>query len=863
MGGAEVVLLGGRIWHGDGPEASSPGGQGAGRGILERDGLGGLEAELGEHGEVEIGRRLGLAHILATADHLEPGEQSDPGKMAVDVAVGGVGCNAELESLDACCIEEVEHAGEDGLAHGHFAVQFPMFQLQDGPVGLRAECRPGIEFDADMPDEAERAGAGIGEAGLIMDRRPGVDQRSFGVDDESVEVEDQRANHAPFKPRKGGSVKPDGGIASRGSTPAQGSVIFGSMQKRVLPTGIRSLTLAMTTLISALAVAARPTSHNRAEIPAQYKWDLAPIFADWPAWEEGMKAIDAKMAAFAALKGSLAQGPQAVLHAYRLYDEIGMLQDRIYNYPSLQRDLDTRNQETGGRFQRVQALFAKFGTATAWFTPELLAVPQATMEQWIGQTPELGIYRFTILDNYRVQKHVLDEKGERLLSFSSRANETARSAFQELSTSDIKFPKVTLADGKDVTLTPGAYQAILATNYNQADRAKAFEAYLKTYAATANTYAALYNGVLQRDWFLAQARNYPTSLDAALDGNNIPTAVVETLVATTRTGTAPLQRYLKLRQRLLGLATYHLYDNGIPIFKIAREYPYDAARQTVIDSVAPLGADYQARMRKLFAGGCLDVYENDGKRSGAYSAGVYGVGPYMLLNYNDTMDAMFTFAHEAGHSMHTILAFETQPYVTANYTIFVAEVASTMNERLLLRKLLETTTDPKERFVLVQHAVDNIVGTFYTQVLFANFELEAHRLAEQGQPITVDVLKEIYGRLLRDYYGDAVAPDELYRYTWARIPHFYNSPYYVYQYATCFASSAQLYRTMNTGTEAERAAATARYLDLLKSGGSDHPMALLRKAGVDLARPATVQAVVDQMDELVTQLETEAAKIQP
>ena len=333
------------------------------------------------------------------------------------------------------------------------------------------------------------------------------------------------------------------------------------------------------------------------------------------------------------------------------------------------------------------------------------------------------------------------------------------------------------------------------------------------------------------------------------------------LVTTTRRGTAPLQRYLRLRQRLLGLETYHLYDNGIPIYKVAKEYPYDAARETVIESVAPLGPDYQAKMKKLLAGGCLDVYENDGKRSGAYSAGVYGVGPYMLLNYNDTLDAVFTLAHEAGHSMHTILAFETQPFVTANYTIFVAEVASTMNERLLLRKLLETTTDPKERFVLVQHSVDNIVGTFYTQVLFADFELQAHRLVEQGQPVTVDALKAIYGGLLKDYYGEAITLDELYRYTWARIPHFFNTPYYVFQYATCFASSAQLYKTINTGTAAERAAATERYLNLLRSGGNDQPVLQLKKAGVDLTQSATVQAVIDQMDELVSQLETEAAKI--
>jgi oligoendopeptidase F len=663
-------------------------------------------------------------------------------------------------------------------------------------------------------------------------------------------------------------VPPTGCHAGRpfvigGWTPAEKPPSFAFMHE-TLPRFVRcgGTAAVLIALMSTLTLAAKPTSHIRAEIPAQYKWDLNPIFPNWDAWEAGMKALDAKMSEFAALKGTLAGGPQAVLHAYRLYDEVGMLEDKVYNYPQLQRDLDTRNQEVSARFQRVQALLAKFGTATAWFTPELLTIPQATMEQWIAQTPDLGIYRFTILDNYRLQKHVLDEKGERLLSYSSRANETPRTAFQELSTSDIKFPKVTLADGKDVTLTPGAYQAVLATDYNQADRAKSFEAYLKTYAATGNTYAALYNGILQRDWFLAQARNYPATLEAALDGNNIPTAVVDTLVTTTRQGTAPLQRYLRLRKRLLGLQTYHLYDNTVAIYKVGKQYPYEDAKEAVIASVAPFGADYQGKMKQLLSGGRVDVYENEGKTSGAYSAPIYGAGAFMLMNYNDTLDAVFTLAHEAGHSLHTILAFETQPYVTANYTIFVAEVASTMNERLMLKKLLETTTDPKERFVLVQHAVDNIVGTFYTQVLFANFELEAHRLAEQGQPITADALKEIYSRLLHDYYGDAINQDELYQYTWARIPHFYNSPYYVYQYATCFASSAQLYKALNTGTAAERAAVTERYLNLLKSGGSDYPMELLKKAGVDLTQRATVQAVVDQMDELVAQLETEASKIQ-
>jgi oligoendopeptidase F len=324
---------------------------------------------------------------------------------------------------------------------------------------------------------------------------------------------------------------------------------------------------------------------------------------------------------------------------------------------------------------------------------------------------------------------------------------------------------------------------------------------------------------------------------------------------------APLQRYIRLKQRLLGLKEFHLYDNFVDIYRSDKKYPYELSRDTSLDSVAPLGEDYVAKFRKFVSGGRIDVYENEGKRSGAYNAGVYGVGPYLLLNHNDTRDAMFTFAHEAGHAMHTVLSYEKQPFVTSDYTIFVAEVASTTNERFLLDHLLKTTTDPKERFLLLQHAIDQIVGTYYTQVLFADFELQAHRLVEKGQSITPDVLNGIYSRLLRDYYGDAIVHDDFYKYTWTRISHFYNSPYYVYQYSTCFASSAQLYKAMTTGSDAERKTATDRYLTLLKSGGNDYPMAQLKKAGVDLTQRATVQAVIDQMDQLVTQLEQEAAKI--
>jgi len=607
----------------------------------------------------------------------------------------------------------------------------------------------------------------------------------------------------------------------------------------------------------ALAASARP----RAEIPAEFKWDFTPIYADWAAWEAGMAEMQRRMDDFVKRKGTLAQGPQALLAAYRELDEIGKLQYRIYRYPQLQRDVDTRDASISGRFQRVGALFAKFDAATSWFRPELLAIPEATVKTWLESTPALAPYRFPILDDFRKRAHVLDEGGERLLSLAGPSNQAPRTVYEELSTSDIRFPTLQFGDGPGVKLTPGAYAALLESNPRQADRARAAEAHLQAYGSNAATYGAIYKGVLERDWFLAQARAFPDTLQAALFDNAIPPAVLENLVAATRAGTEPLRRYIRLRRKLLGLPEYHTYDSFQPLFRTAKKYPYPQARDEVLASVAPLGAAYGERYRRFVQGGRIDVYESEGKRSGAYNAGVYGVGPYLLLNHNDTLDAMFTLAHAAGHAMHTVLSYEGQPFVTADYTIFVAEVASTTNERFLLEHLLGRTSDPKERFLLLQHAADQIMQTFYTQVMFADFELQAHRLVEQGQPVTAEVLNGIYLQLLKDYYGDALTIDDFYKHTWARISHFFNSPYYVYQYATCFASSAQLFKAMSSGPEADRKAATARYLELLSSGGNDHPMTQLKKAGVDLTQRAPIQAVIDQMDELVTRMEQEAAKV--
>ena len=600
-------------------------------------------------------------------------------------------------------------------------------------------------------------------------------------------------------------------------------------------------------------------SRKREDIGDRYKWNLTDIFPDWDAWDAGYKRLDAGIEKYAGLKGTLAGGAERLLEAFRLSEELGQLAYRVWYFPSLRYDEDQRDNTVNAKRQQVQILFARWKQAESWFNPELLQVPLATVREWMDKSEALRLYRFAIEDLYRQQEHVLDEAGERLMSLSSRLASSPNDSYWALSTADAKFQTVQLSTGEEVTVSYGQYRAILATRREQSDRATAFRALHETYQNSLNTYATLYNGVCQRDWFQARARGYKTTLDAALHGDNIPTSVVENLIETTRAGVGPLQRYHRLRRKMLGVPSYHVYDYSIPLVTFDRKYQYDQVLDWIVESVAPLGPEYQARMRQGFAGGWIDVYENDGKRSGAYSAPVYGTHPYMLLNYTDTLDDMFTLAHEMGHSMHTILSHESQPFVYSSYTIFVAEVPSTLSEALLLDYLLARSTDPAERVVLLQHAIDNIAGTFYTQVLFADYELRAHRLAESDQPITAEILTEIYRGLLADYYGDALDLNEQTGITWARIPHFFNSPYYVYQYATCFASAARLAQQIMNGPEASRHDARDRFLTLLRSGGSDYPMAQLKKAGVDLSQPDTVQAIVNQLDGLVTRLEQELA----
>jgi oligoendopeptidase F len=602
-----------------------------------------------------------------------------------------------------------------------------------------------------------------------------------------------------------------------------------------------------------------PSTHvpARESLDPRYTWDLASIFPDWAAWDAAFAELERGIDAYAAYEGTLGQGAEQLQRALKDRDALGQLSYRVWYYPALQYDEDQRNNTINARRQRVQLLLARWQQATSWFQPELLKLPLETVRAWMASSPELAVYRFAIEEVFRLQAHVLNEQGERLLSLSDRLGSVPKDSYAALSTADARFPTIRLSTGESTEVSYGQYRKLLATCRSQDDRRLAYEALYDTYIANLNTYAAIYNGVMQGDWFEARARGYKSTLDAALFGNAIPPSVVENLIREAKQGVTPFRRYHQLRKRVLGLADYYVYDAFVPLVDFDKQYKYDDVLEWIVEAVAPLGAEYQARVRAAFAGRWIDVYENQGKRSGAYSAPVYGANPYMLMNYNDTLDAVFTLAHELGHSMHTLLSHEAQPFVYAGYTIFVAEVPSTLNEALLLEFMLAKAASREERIVLLAHAIDGIAGTFYNQVLFADFELEAHRLVEKDQPITSDTLSGIYSRLLGEYWGDALSPDARAQHTWARIPHFFQSPYYVYQYATCFASTAKLMEAISGGDRPAASDAVRRYLDLLRAGGSDHPMQLLQRAGVDLSRPETVRAVVSQLDVLVGRLEAE------
>ena len=603
---------------------------------------------------------------------------------------------------------------------------------------------------------------------------------------------------------------------------------------------------------------------KRSEIDNKYKWNMNDFYSDWSEWDRELEELKAMMKEIPQYKGKIKEDSKKFIELIQLEEKMGRLLDKLYVYVYMLKDLDSKDETSSVKLQEIQSVYTEYSVSAAWITPEILEIPKATMEKWIEGNPELEDQRFGLMEIYRLQGHVLDEGKEKLLSYYGQYMGAPHDIYAELSISDMKWNEVKLSDGYEGPVTNGVYSKVLATNRNQEDRKKAFEALYGAFNNNKNTYGAIYRALLQRDVASAKGRNYSSSLEKALEPKNVPTEVYTTLLKSAIDNNAPLQRYVNLRKKALGLKEYHYYDNSINIVEYDKTFDYDVAKEMVYNSVAPLGEDYSKKMNTAISEGWIDVFETENKRSGAYSIGVYDVHPYMLLNYQSTLDDVFTLAHELGHTLHTMLSNENQPYATHNYTIFVAEVASTFNERLLLDYMIKNSNDPIEKIALIEQALGNIVGTFYIQTLFANYEYQAHKLIEEGKAVTPDVLSGIMDNLFKEYFGDTITMDELQKIIWARIPHFFNSPYYVYQYATSFASSANLYDriTNEKYSVEERESAKEAYLTLLKSGGNDHPMSQLKKAGVDLEKEESFQAVAVEFDRLLNILEEELNKLE-
>jgi oligoendopeptidase F len=600
------------------------------------------------------------------------------------------------------------------------------------------------------------------------------------------------------------------------------------------------------------AETAVPVFESREAIPKTHKWDMELFYPSWEAWDVDLHKAEGIYEEVMGYKGRFSEGPATLLETLQLMDQGGILLDRLFGYAAQMRDLDTRDNTVQAQFGRMIQTWSRIGAQLSWIDPEILSLPRETMEAWIDSTPGLEPYRFGLIDTYRTGEFTLDEDGERLLSLHSQVRGSPRQIYSALTNADGDQPVIKLSDGEDLTVTAGTYSKVLSTNRNSADRKAVQKARMEQFNHRRNTFAALYNGVVQQNWALTQSRGYESSLEMNLNRNDIPVEVVTSLVAAAREGADQLQRYHNVRKKLLGLESYGWSDMFVSLTPHQKDYSYEEIVPWVIDSVSFLGEEYHSKMDEQMASGLVDVYETPGKRTGAYNSGTYGVGSFVLLNYQGTLNDVFTVAHELGHSMHTRLSQDYQPFPTHRYTIFVAEVASTLNEKLLLDKLLAEVKDPQERIAFIEQQLSQIFGTYFLQTMMADFEMQAHGLVENGEGLTADSLTELWQSIVKVYFGEVIPEDDPYMHSWARIPHLYNSPFYVYQYATCYASSSSLMKQMR-----EDPSTVDRYLELLKSGGNDHPMNQLKKAGVDLTQPQILHAVIEEFGQLIDLLEVE------
>ncbi len=589
---------------------------------------------------------------------------------------------------------------------------------------------------------------------------------------------------------------------------------------------------------------------KRSEVKLEDTWKIEDMYANVDAWKADLEKVKQMAEKLDSYQGHMGESAKNLYEAMQLNDEIGRIGGMAYSYANRCSDVDTTNTENQALVMQINTLFVSVGEKSAFMTPEILAIPEEKWEQFYKDEPKLEVFRNAFKNVLRRKKHMLSAELERLLASAGDVTDTAENTFSMFNNADITFPEITGEDGEKIRLTHGRYIAFLESSDRRV-REEAFKAMYDTYKSFRNTLAATYAGNLKSHWFYAKARKYNSCLEAAVDRTNVPASVYYNLIEAVHQNLDKLHRYAALRKKLLGVDELHMYDLYTPLVKEANvKIPFEKAKETVYEALAPLGEDYRAVIKEGFENRWIDVYENEGKRSGAYSAGVYGVHPYVLLNHDETLDSMFTLAHEMGHAMHSYLSNKTQPHVDSNYVIFVAEVASTCNEVLLMEYLLKNTTDKVQRAYLINHFLESFRGTVYRQTMFAEFELLTHQMCERGESLTPDALSNLYYDLNKKYFGDGMVVDEDIAMEWARIPHFYYN-FYVYQYATGFSAAVALAnRILEEGQPA-----VEDYLKFLSGGRSKSPIDLLKIAGVDMNTPKPVNDGLEMFGRLLDEME--------
>ena len=602
------------------------------------------------------------------------------------------------------------------------------------------------------------------------------------------------------------------------------------------------------------AFASSAQERDRLRIADRFKWDLTHVYPSDDAWREAKEKLAAALPRLREFKGQLADSPAKLADALDLSTSLSKELARTYVYASMKSDEDTRVSKYQGMQQEMTQLAADLGAETSYMEPEILKIDPAAIARFVSQEPRLALYRVYLDDIQRRRAHTGTDAEERLLASASVLASGPSTIYGILSDADFPYPSVTLSDGKSVRLDSAAFSVYRGVA-NRDDRQKVMSAFFTALGQYKATFGATLSAQVQSDVFYARARKYDNALQSALDGPNIPTSVYMRLIDGVNCNLPTFHRYLKLRQRMMKVPELHYYDLYAPLVaSVDLTYSADEAEKQVLEALALLGPEYAAGAKRAFTERWIDLYPNDGKRAGAYSnGGAYDVHPYMLLNYNGKYTDVSTLAHELGHTMHSFFSNKTQPFATANYPTFVAEVASTFNEALLIENMLKKITDPAARLSLLGNYLENIKGTVFRQTQFAEFELRAHEMMEKGQPLTGEALDKLYAEITRKYYGQdkgVAVVDDYVAHEWAFIPHFYRN-FYVFQYATSFTASAALSEKVQGGDPA----ATKRYLTFLGSGGSKYPIELLKDAGVDMTTDEPLDLTMKKMNRIMDEMD--------